>query len=592
VSKAISRAGAPLRDQEMLPAAAARRISLSPGRSLARWSRTLGLSKLSARLLLLVLLAAVPVFAVQVYGQLEQREQRRAEAAGQVRQMAELVVAQLDRTIEGAETLLASLGDYPAIAARDGEACTDLLVRLSRRFPHLAVVTAVTTQGAPFCSTSPAMLRVNIADREYFRRAVAQKATTVSNLVTGRASDRSILVITQPILDDTGAVETVMVLSLYPERISALLARVPLPEGAVMGVVDRAGRVVARVPYAPEIVGERVTNERFPRTLFGRAAGAEVLEGPTGVRRIYGFARSRKATNLAAYTGLAQETIFAAAERQFIRALAVTGAAFLLAAGAALLFGGQAIRRPILEVRGAIDRMAYGDLSARDDQERSGIEELAGLARSFDEMARKRAEAEQRQRVLLGELNHRIKNSYALVRSIATLTLHHSASVEAFEQAFIGRLDALARVSTLVTADPEETADLRALAEAAVEPHRAGGNLRLSGPAIMLPSRLARTLSLALHELATNAVKYGALSVPEGRVELTWRVEDRPEGRRLLIEWAEHGGPEVRPPDRHGFGRVLIERSVAYELGGTARLEFPPAGVRCRIEVPLPAAVP
>ena len=105
-----------------------------------------------------------------------------------------------------------------------------------------------------------------------------------------------------------------------------------------------------------------------------------------------------------------------------------------------------------------------------------------------------------------------------------------------------------------------------------------------------VPAPTAQTLSLVLHELATNAAKYGALSVPEGRVALAWRVEDAPgEGRRLVLEWAERGGPEVRPPERRGFGRSLIERSVAYELDGTARLEFPPEGVRCRIEVPLGA---
>ena len=201
---------------------------------------------------------------------------------------------------------------------------------------------------------------------------------------------------------------------------------------------------------------------------------------------------------------------------------------------------------------------------------------------------------EGQQRVLLAELNHRVKNVLATVQSIAAQTARGSASLEEFERAFEGRLGALSRTSTLLAVNSWRTTELRTLVEAALEPYRApDGNVRVHGPATTLPPKAALTLSLALHELATNAAKYGALSVPEGRVDVTWRVdEDGAAGRRLALEWAEHGGAAVRAPDRRGFGRTLIERSVAYELGGTARLDFPPEGVRCRIEVPLPAAAP
>ena len=97
------------------------------------------------------------------------------------------------------------------------------------------------------------------------------------------------------------------------------------------------------------------------------------------------------------------------------------------------------------------------------------------------------------------------------------------------------------------------------------------------------------TLGLALHELATNAAKYGAFSVPEGRVEIAWKVQGGADPRRLILDWTEHGGPPVAEPERRGFGRSLIERSVAYELDGSAELTFAPAGVRCHIEVPLGA---
>ena len=201
------------------------------------------------------------------------------------------------------------------------------------------------------------------------------------------------------------------------------------------------------------------------------------------------------------------------------------------------------------------------------------------------------ARVEEQQRVLLRELNHRIKNIVAIIQAIAQQSLRHSASWTEFEPGFMGRLDALARTSTLLGVQTWRATELRALIEAALEPYHAGGvGVILHGPEVLLSPRAALTLSLALHELVTNAAKYGALSASEGRVGVRWEVADAAEGRRLVLTWAEHGGPPVRGPTRRGFGRELIECSVAYELDGTARLEFPPGGVRCRIEVPLPPA--
>jgi PAS domain S-box-containing protein len=195
-----------------------------------------------------------------------------------------------------------------------------------------------------------------------------------------------------------------------------------------------------------------------------------------------------------------------------------------------------------------------------------------------------RKHAEDDRELLLRELVHRIKNSIALVRSLATQSLRHSDGLEAFGAAFLGRLDTLERLSTLLGAGDQATVDLRAVIETTLEPYRGAGNVRLAGPPAPLPARVARTLSLTLHELATNAAKYGALSRGGGVVDLAWSRE----GGRLVLTWTEHGGPVVEPPSRHGFGCTLIEQSVSHGLGGTAELTFPPEGVRCRIELPLP----
>jgi two-component sensor histidine kinase len=143
------------------------------------------------------------------------------------------------------------------------------------------------------------------------------------------------------------------------------------------------------------------------------------------------------------------------------------------------------------------------------------------------------------------------------------------------------RLRALASAHTLLTASEWRGASLRALAAAELAPYR--GRADAKGRDVALGSRAAQSLALILHELATNAAKHGALSAPEGRVELAWTVD----GSMLRLAWRETGGPEVRPPAQRGFGSLLVEEAAAHDLGGAARLEFRREGLTYELEVPL-----
>ena len=196
--------------------------------------------------------------------------------------------------------------------------------------------------------------------------------------------------------------------------------------------------------------------------------------------------------------------------------------------------------------------------------------------------------AQERQELLIHELNHRVKNTLATVQSIAHQTLRRAPSAEAFRETFTQRLLALSRAHDLLTAQGWEGADLRTLLATVLTPYEATGSTRarLTGPAVALPPRVALGLAMALHELATNAAKYGSLSAPTGALELTWSVATGQ--RRLLnLTWVERGGPPVTPPEHTGFGGRMLERTLKAELGGDAQLVFDPAGVRCAIEVPL-----
>ena len=209
-----------------------------------------------------------------------------------------------------------------------------------------------------------------------------------------------------------------------------------------------------------------------------------------------------------------------------------------------------------------------------------------------------RKEAEDRQKLLIDELNHRVKNTLATVQSLATQTARGTDSPEAFRQAFEGRLIALSQAHDQLTRRHWKSADLRDIVEGATAPHLARpqdapNQIAIEGEPIMVTPRVALTLALGLHELTTNASKYGALSAPAGRIEVRWQIERRPSQRPLLrIEWRERDGPPVRAPERQGFGTRFIMGSVASELQGHAKLDYDPAGVVCTMEIPLDAVTP
>ena len=196
--------------------------------------------------------------------------------------------------------------------------------------------------------------------------------------------------------------------------------------------------------------------------------------------------------------------------------------------------------------------------------------------------------SEEHQRLLTHELNHRVKNTLATVQSIATQTLRNAPTMEDAKTALEARLLALSRAHDVLTRENWDGAELREIAAQAVEPYssRYEERLHLSGPKIRLSPRMSLALAMVLQELATNAVKYGALSNATGEIRITWRVDDGAPAR-LQLHWKESGGPSVEAPTRRGFGTRLIERSLAQDLDGDVRIEFAAAGVTCVVDAPI-----
>ena len=216
---------------------------------------------------------------------------------------------------------------------------------------------------------------------------------------------------------------------------------------------------------------------------------------------------------------------------------------------------------------------------------------VAGLARDVTEAKR----AEQQRELLIGELNHRVKNTLALVQALAAHTRHAAISPTDFEQAFTSRLHALGHAHDLLTQTHWKGTTLHQVIETALAPFSVYGSsqarVEVEGPQVWLNSNTAVTLTLAFHELATNAAKYGALSANQGRVKIFWEAQPTGAPKEILLQWRESGGPVVEAPSRKGFGTMLIEKVLAYEAEGEAKLDFLPTGVAFVFRLPLSANV-
>lgn len=198
---------------------------------------------------------------------------------------------------------------------------------------------------------------------------------------------------------------------------------------------------------------------------------------------------------------------------------------------------------------------------------------------NFDITDRKEAEAERE--LLLGELNHRVRNLFSIIRALASRG-GETVSADEYRRVFLGRLDSLVNAHALALESRFQRIDLARLARRTLEPYSGARpeTVEIEGDPVELDSRHALSLNLVLHELATNAVKYGAFSIPEGRLRLTWRVTDEAGAPQVRLVWEEHGGPPVTPPERGGFGTDMIGQVFDYELGGKVELDFRPKGLR------------
>jgi two-component sensor histidine kinase len=546
-----------------------------------------------ARLFALVLCVAVPTLLVSVLAAVCDWETGRAATERMLTARVEALASAVKRELDLSRVALQVLATSPQLAAGDLAAFHAQL----RDIPMPEGARVVLTDEAgqmvlnsirPFGTPLPRRGDLGVVERVF-----ATGEPQVSDLYVGPMTQEPLVAVDVPVRL-RGRVAYDLNMGFRAETLNRVLAEQRLAPGWSASVVDGSGALVARSFNAERAVGRSAA----PTTLAAIAAG-ETLFSTTSQEGV--AVRAARAaipeTSWNAVIAVPEASIAAPLRRDLLAALAVNGG-LLLTGLLAAVWHARRISGPL----GALSdgALVLGRGGAPPPVPR-GVREasaagraLSGAAADLARRGRERDVAERRRGLLVAELNHRVKNTLATVQSLAAQTAKRAdGDIGRFTHDFGGRLQALARAHDLLTASAWEGSTLGTVARQALAPWSGQGRLRVAdaggGPGVV-GSHQALALVLGLHELATNAAKHGALSRPGGRVVVVLSADAG--GDVLRLDWTESGGPPLSgaQPPQGGFGKRLLERALAHDLGeGSAvRLRFEPEGLRAEIRF-LPA---
>ena len=445
----------------------------------------------------------------------------------------------LDREMQGIVSGLTVLANSNSLMRGDFESFKRTAEAFTAQFPgHPAIVVgdasghqvfntvAGTTPNFPPRTTQPER-----------GMAFKSKRPVFSGLFTGAVSHQPVVTVTVPVFRDG---DVVYDLSFAPplQIFQTIIDQQKPNDDWTISIFDQAGVNFARVPNPSSTFGKSASPTLL-KVMFSGPEGQARTVSLEGVPLITAFVRSDLSGWIVA-SGIAEQTLTAPATRAAILT-ALVGLSML----------------------------------------------LIGLAFSI-RMATQIARAESLHELLIDELNHRVKNTLVTVQSVASQTFRNSSDKEARNK-FDARLTSLASAHNILSTTKWDGADIKDAVFASLKAFidSKPNGFVISGPSAQLSPRCVLMLTMALHELATNAVKYGALSKDGGRVLLNWQIIRTTDSPKAALDWRETGGPEVKERDRNGFGSVLIERGFAAQLGGSAKLEFNHDGVHCTLDFPI-----
>ncbi len=550
-----------------------------------------------ARLFVLVLVLALPL-QLLIVGAVWQmaRLARDAQYSG-ISYMAQTIRNGLDAHLQRYITVGEGLAKSPAIFADN---MTEFRREAERFFPDtseawvlVADEHAYRLMNLLFPASEPPSKRSQPATAAQ-AKARDTGQTTVTGVFRGLAAEDWIATIEIPIRHDASAVRA-LAIPFRARTVLRLLTSQDFPEGYLVGVIDREGRFVARTTQHEQTVGQPASEGW--RTTIGTEGIFEFasLEGDPLLQANAVSSISGWTVGVAVRKALIDAQVNSTVRMASLFGVAISLISLLVAAAIA-----KSISDPIRTFASSASAVVrQGSISLSDTRSFTSLPELREVWFALAQAVRDRDQydlalrdqltasvaAEKQQRLLLSELAHRVKNILAVVQSMAFLTLRSTPDPQVFADVFNARLAALGRAHNLLVNGPWAGAEVQKIVAAAVSPFRNGEDskkIQLSGPEVEVSATATIGLSLMLHELATNAVKYGALGTAGGRVYIWWKKLDNDKPPVLELYWEERGGPIIVKPATEGFGSRLLSKTVTQLSLTLANSEQPyrPRGMR------------
>ncbi|WYK06557.1 sensor histidine kinase [Cereibacter sphaeroides f. sp. denitrificans] len=540
---------------------------------------------LSLLLGLLTLAAFLPFFALASYTFLQQVRTVREAEYHRLEELAANLATAVDRELTWRTATANILSASRSLAKGDIDAFGALAEDAAREAQGTFILTGSDYRQLVNTALPPRTRLPDTPHSDAIDRVLAGQVALVGDLITDAVSGRLAFALRIPVAGE-GENRYVLTYQPDPASIQRVLEATYRPEGWFAGVIDGSGAIVAR-SHRPEEFFGRSGNPEFLAQLVGRSGRLESvdLEGRIAVTA---FHRS-SVSPWTAIVWAPQDLLNAPAQRLAGMLLLLVVLA-TLATVAAAVAAGRLIRRPFARLVGTARRLGQGRAVAFVPTLMAEANEVgASLTDAADRIARREAALRRNEatmKVVMKELSHRSKNLLAVVQAVARQSARRAADFEAFRQAFEARLAGLARSQDLLVSSDWESVPLDALARSQIAANPDGGRVAISGPEVLLRPEAAQTLGMAFHELGTNATKHGALSAPQGRVEVSWKITSGGEPR-LHLRWQERGGPQVVAPEETGFGTVVIEGMTAANVDGHSAFVWEGDGLLWTLEAPM-----
>lgn len=541
--------------------------------------------KLSRWLLLITVAAMAPLVLALFYSLYVLHTSREREAHQEAMRVAELLALEMQRIVSGVGNVLVTASTAPVVRKGSPEDCAAFLGEVTNRLEGIATIGVISVNGTLKCRQDGQGLGVSLVDRPYFQEALKTKDVVVGDYTQSRISGKALLPLALSYRDDRGNVLGVVATSVDLTWLQHLIEQRAFPKDAAVTVADRHGTILARYPFPERFVGTQIP-EKYHYLVNAPSPGTIELLSQDGTRRIMAYMPvSSDPKGLYLSTGLSVNNTFAAIKKATLLGILTTVFTALLAALLSWQISRYAIKKPVGQILKAISSWRRSDLTVKSDLR--GDDEFGTIGSAFDELVDELSVARQRNELIMSELDHRVKNVLTLIQSIARQSFRNEKVSAEAQERFSNRLLAVSGTFTLLRKGDWQSTALTDLVDAAIAPFNDGEKpqIHTAGPTITIHPSAALTIGMAIHELCTNAVKYGALCTAEGSVQLRWEIASTTP-QMLELTWVEHDGPPVCAPDKVGFGSTMIERAVTAQLGGKVNVEYLPQGLRCRMSIP------